>query len=98
MTLYQYDTRGVNLPGRKIPNTATLYAFNLVCRKYPLALPVLLKYLIHNDLLEDAKDDLEKIYRKLQSVMAQDLTNLKKQKDEFQLIRETSEIASCKNT
>jgi hypothetical protein len=104
MRLYQYDTMGVNLHERKIHNTITLYAFNLICREYPLAFPVLLKYLIHNDLFKDAKNDLKKISQELQSVMDQDLKNLEEklaQKDQLtkedksQFISETFEIASC---
>lgn len=85
MTLYQYDPIFVKLPRRRIPNTVTLYAFTLVCEKYPLAFPVLLKYLMHNDLLKDARKDLDNIHQTLQEMMDQDLKNLQeqlKQKDQ----------------
>lgn len=93
--IYSWDTKALvkfyrnsaldSLEKGVVPNTVAFYALTSFYNKYPAVLPILLKYCIHKDLLEDAREDLDNIHQTLQEMMDQDLKNLQeqlKQKDQ----------------
>ncbi|WP_353287017.1 hypothetical protein [Wolbachia endosymbiont (group A) of Anthophora plumipes] len=84
----------VTLPREIIPDIVTLDALCFTYKKDPSILPILLKYLTHKNLLQEAKDDLDKLNQKLQGVMDEEL---KKLQDERKLLcEETAELSGKK--
>lgn len=68
--------RVIVMPKEMVPNDVTLDAFNFVYQKDHSILPILLRYLTHTDLLREAKDDLDEVNQKLQSLMDKEIKKL----------------------
>lgn len=61
-----YEKTNIPLPREIIPDSVTLDALCYTHEKDPLTLPILLRYFTHKNLLQEAKDDLDKLNQKLQ--------------------------------
>ncbi len=89
-----YQDNTVTLPREIIPDSVTLDALYFTHKKDPLTLPILLRYFTHKNLLQEAKDDLDKLNQKLQGAMDEEL---KKLQDELKLLcEETVELSGKK--
>ncbi|WP_353283413.1 hypothetical protein [Wolbachia endosymbiont (group A) of Pogonocherus hispidulus] len=74
----------VTLPREIIPDSVTLDALCFTHKKDPLTLPILLRYFTHKNLLQEAKDDLDKLNQKLQDAMDKDLKDLQDKQKKLQ--------------
>ncbi|WP_265033716.1 hypothetical protein [Wolbachia endosymbiont (group A) of Sicus ferrugineus] len=74
----------VTLPREIIPDSVTLDALCFTHKKDPLTLPILLRYFTHKNLLQEAKDDLDKLNQKLQGAMDKDLKDLQDKQKKLQ--------------
>ncbi|MFT4314118.1 MAG: hypothetical protein AB3P11_03315 [Wolbachia pipientis] len=74
----------VFLPKKILPNDISWSVFNFTYQKDPLMLPILLRYFTHKNLLQEAKDDLNRINRKLQSEMNNDLKKLRDEQKQLE--------------
>ncbi|WP_265026386.1 hypothetical protein [Wolbachia endosymbiont (group A) of Bibio marci] len=79
-----YEKRNITLPREIIPDSVTLDALYFTHKKDPLTLPILLRYFTHKNLLQEAKDDLDKLNQKLQGAMDKDLKDLQDKKAKLQ--------------
>ncbi|MFP3020385.1 MAG: hypothetical protein ACEY3F_03440 [Wolbachia sp.] len=79
-----YEKTNITLPREIIPDSVTLDALCYTHEKDPLTLPILLRYFTHKNLLQEAKDDLDKLNQKLQGAMDKDLKDLQDKKVKLQ--------------